>query len=376
MQASNAPSKSAVPFADSGTKNTIPVASQIGVTPGAASFTDGFPPLTMTPLAAGGVPPYGADFNGILNFLSAAVRWSQAGGRYPFDAAFATAVGGYPKGAVLAATSGNGSWLNLVDNNTADPDAGGAGWITTMSAGVVGSASNVRCSVTAASASATFTADEIVVGTSLGGPSYRLANFNKTLNISTTGAGGMDTGAPPTTGWVAIYAIYNPTTGASSILARNATAAAQPTVYGGANIPAGYTASALISVWPVVSSVLAVAFQMDRTVNYYNLIYSGAGPGAFTSVSVANAVPRNAKTINVNIAMNSTTAGILSGAICPTAAGLGTPGYSNVALYTPGGATSVSAHFHDAPLMTAQTIYLATGGPSSTYNFNSYGYTF
>lgn len=139
MQASNAPSKSAVPFADSGTKNTIPVASQIGVTPGAASFTDGFPPLTMTPLAAGGVPPYGADFNGILNFLSAAVRWSQAGGRYPFDAAFATAVGGYPKGAVLAATSGNGSWLNLVDNNTADPDSGGANWVA-LPAGIASTA--------------------------------------------------------------------------------------------------------------------------------------------------------------------------------------------------------------------------------------------
>lgn len=128
MQASNAPSKSAVPFAESGTKNTIPVASQIGVTPGAASFTDGFPPLTMTPLAAGGVPPYGADFNGILNFLSAAVRWSQAGGRYTFDAAFATAVGGYPKGAVLASTSGGMGWVNLIDNNTADPDSSGLGW--------------------------------------------------------------------------------------------------------------------------------------------------------------------------------------------------------------------------------------------------------
>ncbi|WP_147400254.1 hypothetical protein [Achromobacter sp. K91] len=128
MQASNSPTKSAVPFAQSGTKNTIPVASQIGVTPGAASFTDGFPPLTMTPLAAGGVPPYGADFNGILNFLSAAVRWGQAGGRYPFDVDFSTAVGGYPKGAVLAAAGGNGSWLNLVDNNTTNPDAGGTNW--------------------------------------------------------------------------------------------------------------------------------------------------------------------------------------------------------------------------------------------------------
>ncbi|WP_445656816.1 gp53-like domain-containing protein [Achromobacter sp. NCFB-sbj8-Ac1-l] len=135
MQVSNAPSKSAVPFADSGTKNNIPVSSQIGITPGAASFTDGFPPLTMTPLAAGGVPPYGADFNGILNFLSTAVRWAQAGGRYPYDAAFATAAGGYPKGAVLAAASGNGSWLNLADNNTSNPDSGGANWVS-LGAGI------------------------------------------------------------------------------------------------------------------------------------------------------------------------------------------------------------------------------------------------
>lgn len=129
MQASNAPTKSAVPFANSGAKNTIPVASQIGITPGLASFTDGFPPLTMTPLAAGGVPPYGQDFNGILNFLSAAIRWEQAGAPYFYDAAFSTAIGGYPKGAVLAATSGNGSWLNLVDNNTTNPDSGGANWV-------------------------------------------------------------------------------------------------------------------------------------------------------------------------------------------------------------------------------------------------------
>lgn len=129
MQASNAPSKSAVPFADSGTKNTIPVASQIGVTPGAASFTDGFPPLTMTPLAAGGVPPYGADFNGILNFLSAAARWAQAGASYPYDAAFAASIGGYPKGAVLWNADATGLWFNLADNNTSNPDSGGANWL-------------------------------------------------------------------------------------------------------------------------------------------------------------------------------------------------------------------------------------------------------
>lgn len=139
MQASNAPLKSAVPFADSGNKNAIPVASQIGVTPGAASFTDGFPPLTMTPLAAGGVPPYGADFNGILNFLSAAARWQQAGGAYPYDAAFSTAIGGYPQGAMLKKSLGEGYWLNLAENNSTDPDSGGANWIA-LPAGIASSA--------------------------------------------------------------------------------------------------------------------------------------------------------------------------------------------------------------------------------------------
>ncbi|KAG1246351.1 hypothetical protein G6F65_020732 [Rhizopus arrhizus] len=139
MQASNAPSKSAVPFANSGAKNTIPVASQIGVTPGLASFTDGFPPLTMTPLAAGGVPPYGQDFNGILNFLSAATRWAQAGAGYPYDAAFSSAVGGYPKGATLVMAAGNGYWMRTVEHNTSNPDTGGAGWIA-LPAGIASAA--------------------------------------------------------------------------------------------------------------------------------------------------------------------------------------------------------------------------------------------
>lgn len=129
MQASNVPAKSAVPFANSGTKNTIPVASQIGITPGAASFTDGFPPLTMTPLTAGGVPPYGADFNGILNFLSAGVRWAGAGGGYHYDADFSAAIGGYPKGAMLLMANGTGYWRSTADNNTANPDGGGANWV-------------------------------------------------------------------------------------------------------------------------------------------------------------------------------------------------------------------------------------------------------
>lgn len=148
MQASNVPSKSPVPFAESGTKNTIPVASQIGVTPGLASFTDGFPPLTMTPLAAGGVPPRGQDFNGILYFLSAATRWQQAGGSYSFDPTFAAAIGGYPKGAVLLAADGQGFWISTTDSNTANPDTGGAGWAPEFGYGITAVSGLTNANVT------------------------------------------------------------------------------------------------------------------------------------------------------------------------------------------------------------------------------------
>jgi hypothetical protein len=133
MQLSNIPEKLVLAFATSGGKNTIPVDSQIGITGGAASLEDGFPPLTMTPIAAGGIPPSGFDMNGILFELSAIIRWANAGGGFPYDGTFAADahVGGYPKGARVMRSDGLGYWFNTVDNNTVDPESGGsaaAGW--------------------------------------------------------------------------------------------------------------------------------------------------------------------------------------------------------------------------------------------------------
>lgn len=131
MQTSNIPSaRISIPFANSGTKNTIPNASQIGVTPGAASYTDGFPPLTFTPLAAGGIPPFGADFNGVLNAISAWIRWFTAfSPSAPYDSTYSTSIGGYPKGALIPKATFDGFWQNMVENNTTNPDAAGANWI-------------------------------------------------------------------------------------------------------------------------------------------------------------------------------------------------------------------------------------------------------
>ncbi len=132
MQLSQVPAQLVEAWAmgDTTKTNPIPVPSQQGITPGAASWTDGFPPLCATPLASGGIPPSKADMNGGLYQMSAVDVWMCAGGGFPYNSAFQTAIGGYPKGARVLMASGGGYWVSTVDNNMTDPDTGGAGWAT------------------------------------------------------------------------------------------------------------------------------------------------------------------------------------------------------------------------------------------------------
>ena len=106
MQSSSIPVKIPVTWGASAPGGDItypmPVPSQISITPGRASFTDGFPPDNFLPPAGGGVPPFGQDFNGILSQLTRWVQWQNAGAAVPYDATFQSSVGGYPKGAVVA----------------------------------------------------------------------------------------------------------------------------------------------------------------------------------------------------------------------------------------------------------------------------------
>jgi hypothetical protein len=134
MDNTSTPSKFPIPWGNNAGGafiRSIPVNSQIGIVTGAASLADGFPPVTFTPIAAGGVPPAGQDFNGILRQVTQALRWAQAGGMYPFDSAFVSSIGGYPKGAVLQSKVLIGRlWMSVVDNNSTDPDGSiTANWI-------------------------------------------------------------------------------------------------------------------------------------------------------------------------------------------------------------------------------------------------------
>lgn len=134
MQDSQNPAKIPLPWASSAGPSYItypvPLPSQIGVTNGAASFTDGFPPNSFVPYASGGAGPFGKDFNGLLKQTTAGLQWLQAGAYIPFDATFSTAIGGYPKGALIPSSVTLGLyWLNSVDNNNTNPDSGGSNWI-------------------------------------------------------------------------------------------------------------------------------------------------------------------------------------------------------------------------------------------------------
>lgn len=102
---------------------TPPVNSQIGIQDGAASFETGWPPDNFTPLAGGGVPPFGQDFNGLENLTTSWDIWYQARAPISYDLTFSTAIGGYPQGSILDSTVVIGKqWVSLVDSNTTNPD--------------------------------------------------------------------------------------------------------------------------------------------------------------------------------------------------------------------------------------------------------------
>lgn len=109
---------------------TIPLTT---ADPNAASIELGFPPNTATPVGAGGKPPDIRDFNGILNETTGWTRWGNAGAPVPYNNAFATAIGGYPKGAMLASSTTAGTfYTSTVDDNIVDPEGAGTNWKTSI----------------------------------------------------------------------------------------------------------------------------------------------------------------------------------------------------------------------------------------------------
>jgi hypothetical protein len=235
----------------------VPEASQIAVTPGAASLTDGFPPLNFLSYLAGGVPPFGNDMNGILNQVTAWLRWTEAGGVPRYNSAYQTAIGGYPNGALLRSADGSGWFLSTADDNMTDPETGGADWTSYFTTG--------STAVTMTSADVTLTAFQygkptiIVTG-------LLTANLNLIFpNIAAE--------------WV----VVNNTTGAFSITAKTAA---------GTGVPVDDTAQKIMC--DAVNVYSPVSYAPTVKSAYSNLKASADGVSADVVVSADEIVVESA----------------------------------------------------------------------------------
>lgn len=115
-------------FASNGSKNTIQNTRQTGQDPEDATWSEGFPNVTMQPMESGGLPPKGMDFNGILHALSASIVHQQKGGFFYFDSNHANAIGGYPTGAILNADDNRRLFISTIDKNKTNPNQNPSGW--------------------------------------------------------------------------------------------------------------------------------------------------------------------------------------------------------------------------------------------------------
>jgi hypothetical protein len=281
------------------------------------------------------------------------------------------------------ATNVRGSWLNMIQEELcAILAAAGIARSKTsynqvnaalqkMYAPVIGTVRNLAMTVATASATATVTADEIVVGAALGGQKYVLPAFNKSINLATVGVnagvGGMDTGTAPASSFVGIYAIFNPTTGTAALLGVSANAVTLPNVYGGANMPAGYTASALLTVVPTnASSQIVPCVVMNRVAAFVNLGGFTTNTTAATPTIVNNlGVPLNAKKCSGFLQLGSTAASAMSMSVSASSAGVGA---KTLAQNVAAGA-SVAAPFENLLLSVGQRLFYTAASSAGTATF-------
>jgi phage-related tail fiber protein len=238
---------------------------------------------------------------------------------------------------------------------------------------IAGDIRNARVSIPVAASTATFTASEMVLG-DVNGKRVVISNFNQSINLSASvkGLGAMDVGAAPVNGFVAMYALYNPASRSTGIIAVNTTAAIAPKLLAGV-APDGYTFSALLSILPTnASAQFAVAEQVDRQVFYGTQVLSTTVPVlTLTGLSISAAVPLNAKSVSGNF-QGTVSASGYSMALAGSAAAIGLQTF--IVNFSGAGGGS----FLDVPLLSPQTLFyrLSSAGTFSAFAITTNSYRF
>ncbi|WP_454871800.1 hypothetical protein [Paraburkholderia xenovorans] len=234
---------------------------------------------------------------------------------------------------------------------------------------IIGSVRNLAMTVSAASATATVTADEIVVGTALGGSKLTLGSFNKSINLAIVGAGGMDIGAAPASSFLGIYALANPLTGASTLLGQSANGIVLPNVYAGGHAPAGYTESALLTVVPTnASSQIVPCVVQDRSVDIVGASILSTSTTAASPTVINNlVVPLNAKSCSGFLQIGSSAAASVSMSLFSSAAS--TNSQAIALTLTSNG--SIAAPFNRLKITIGQRVFYQASSSAGTPTFSA-----
>ena len=296
----------------------------------------------------------------------------------------AALVGGEMKAGSIAMFECDGSAFELVsspaNNNTGGGGGGGGGGtgITTSLANVI----NVTGSAPGGTTTASWSVEQVTAVTVLGGTPYVGKNLSLSFGGSSVGVNGMDTGSVPVSADLSVYAIYNPTSGTWATLGCNGTVS-RGEVYAGANMPAGYTASALLFTGKTDGSgYVNVFYQANRKVWVSPCgsagAYAVAGGGATspTSFSAAAFVPYGAKTCWGGMGVSGTTSDAYVGGISvPNLTGTG-PTNSVLGAQVVGQVSSNNSAVGEIPFCSPQTLYYFVWYAGQTIDFYITGYSF
>ena len=243
---------------------------------------------------------------------------------------------------------------------------------------VGGSSSRVAGSSAGSVLTAAWTANELVAEITLGGLAVKGAGLSLVFNGGIAGANGMDTGSMPASSQLAIYAIYNPTTGNWATLGYTAGSSVVSTLYPSTHLPSGYTYSTLLWVGVTTASSQLPAFvqRANRVYVGPTIVLSAAASSlnTYASLSLAAVVPYSAVATwgtmggtslsATQLAVAASNTGQAAQYMVGASAGVTLDGFANAGQFT------------DLPLVTPQTIWWKSANTLQNNDIAIGGYSF
>lgn len=243
---------------------------------------------------------------------------------------------------------------------------------------VGGSSSRVAGSSAGSVLTAAWTANELVAEITLGGLAVKGAGLSLVFNGGIAGANGMDTGSMPASSQLAIYAIYNPTTGNWATLGYTAGSSVVSTLYLGTHLPSGYTYSTLLWVGVTTASSQLPAFvqRANRVYVGPTIVLSAAASSlnTYASLGLATVVPYSAVATwgtmggtslsATQLAVAASNTGQAAQYMIGASAGVTLDGFANAGQFT------------DLPLVTPQTIWWKSANTLQNNDIAIGGYSF